>query len=108
WLDETETETIPDAQRVEVDHETGEIKTPILPPRPPVRSEPKPQGGQNGKARARQIFEQAVALFGDEEQAVDWIRGVTGRESMRGMTDAELDDLEGVLRIEMQARWEGR
>lgn len=106
WLDETETETIPDAQRVEVDHETGEIKTPISPSRSPVRSGSKTQVSQNGKSRARQIFEQAVTVFGDEQEAVDWIRRVTGRESMRGMTEAELDDLEGVLRIEMQSRWE--
>lgn len=102
WLDETETETIPDAHRVEVDHETGEIKTPLAPPRP-VREEARPATSQNGKSRARRIFERAVAMFGDEEQAADWIRQVTGRETMRGMTETELDDLERVLNIEMQA-----
>src|SRR5690606_24912460 len=102
WLDETETETIPDAHRVEVDHETGEIKTPLAPPHP-TRTETRSQTSQNGKSRARRLFELAVAVYGIEEQAADWRRQLTGRESMRGMTETELDDLERVLNIELQA-----
>jgi len=50
WLDETEVSTVPDAEAVDVDMETGEIKTPMKNVTPPREEQPVPKrGGDESK-----------------------------------------------------------
>src|SRR5690606_4394457 len=54
WLDETEVSTVPDAEAVDVDMETGEIKSPmknVTPPKSesPPRNNAAPKGGDESK-----------------------------------------------------------
>lgn len=50
WLDETEVATVPDATAVDVDMETGEIKTPMKNVTPPREEQPVPKrGGDESK-----------------------------------------------------------
>src|SRR5690606_23351175 len=50
WLDETEVSTVPDAEAVDVDLETGEIKTPMKNVTPPKEEQPAPKrGGDESK-----------------------------------------------------------
>lgn len=50
WLDETEVSTVPDAEAVDVDMETGEIKTPMKNVTPPKEEQSSPKrGGDESK-----------------------------------------------------------
>lgn len=61
WLDETEVSTVPDAEAVDVDMETGEIKTPMKNVTPPREEQPVPKRG--GDESKRDEYHAALAGY---------------------------------------------
>lgn len=61
WLDETEVSTVPDAEAVDVDMETGEIKTPMKNVTPPREEQPVAKRG--GDESKRDEYHAALAGY---------------------------------------------
>src|SRR5690606_27349041 len=61
WLDETEVSTVADAEAVDVDMETGEIKTPMKNVTPPREEQPVPKRG--GDESKRDEYHAALAGY---------------------------------------------
>lgn len=73
WLDETEVATVPDAAPVDVDMETGEIRTPmknVTPPKSesPPRNNATPKGGDESK---REDYHAALAGYLTQAHGID-------------------------------------
>lgn len=92
WLDETEVDSIPEAKRVNVDYETGEIVDPQPQARPEsMPTPPPPEPSKPGKAAESQIRDRRLGEWAKAQ-------GITGTD------DPAFPTLEGWLRRYHQCR----
>src|SRR5690606_13039724 len=103
WLDESEVDSIPDARHVRVDPNTGEIQGPEVIDVTSSRQQStegrtaRKQVRKSIKERVAELIDRAHAAGLDDDAVKAVWRSATGKDTMLGCTQADLDAFEARL-----------